>query len=157
MALHPLNDNHEPVQMGPLGVPGRLTVMPQARALVVFAHGSGSSHKSPRNRYVAEMLRTEGLATLLFDLLTIEEADDRRKVFDIELLAQRLQQAMQWVREQPALATLPLGIFGASTGAAAALVAAARQRPPVGAVVSRGISMSLRQRLEAVAHVCKVF
>lgn len=109
-----------------------------AGALVVFAHGSGSSRTSPRNRFVAAVLQQRGLATLLLDLLTPDEAEDRRNVFDIALLASRLGEAMAWARAQPGLAAAPIGLFGASTGAAAALVAAARHPHDVDAVVSRG-------------------
>ena len=112
--------------------------MPQGvQGVVVFAHGSGSGRFSPRNQYVAQVLRNAGLATLLLDLLEAEEAEDRQKVFDIELLAERLQSAADWLSGQPETRGLGLGYFGASTGAAAALVAAARQ-PSVQAVVSRG-------------------
>jgi putative phosphoribosyl transferase len=105
---------------------------------VVFAHGSGSGRASPRNLAVARSLNESGLATLLFDLLTEAEARDRANVFDIELLARRLVQATAWLRGQPDAGTLPIGYFGASTGAAAALVAAAELGEEVGAVVSRG-------------------
>jgi putative phosphoribosyl transferase len=105
---------------------------------VLFAHGSGSSRLSPRNRSVAAALNRAELATLLFDLLTEAEADDRRLVFDISLLAARLESAVAWVRQQPAVAQLPVGLFGASTGAAAALVAAADLGDQIRAVVSRG-------------------
>ena len=105
---------------------------------VIFAHGSGSSADSPRNRYVAEQLAESGLASLLFDLLTIDEADDRPCVFDIELLARRLVVATDWVSAQREIAQLPVGYFGASTGAAAALVASTRSPRPIAAVVSRG-------------------
>ncbi|MDH6125403.1 phosphoribosyltransferase family protein [Kitasatospora sp. GP82] len=118
---------------------GTLTVPPGAVAgVVVFAHGSGSSRHSPRNRFVAERLNRAGLATLLFDLLTDGEAADRAKVFDIALLAERLAEATRWLREQPEAERRPLGYFGASTGAAAALYAAADPGTPVDAVVSRG-------------------
>lgn len=106
--------------------------------VVVFAHGSGSGRHSPRNRFVAEVLQQAGLGTLLLDLLEEEEADDRRKVFDIDLLAERLQAAADWLQSDPAARELPLGYFGASTGAGAALVAAARHPDRVAAVVSRG-------------------
>lgn len=118
-------------------LPGYLEVPGGARGTVVFAHGSGSSRDSPRNRTVAETLNDEGLATLLFDLLTEAESADRGNVFDIDLLAARLRAATSWVRQHGETAELPLGYFGASTGAAAALVAAADE-PGVGAVVSRG-------------------
>jgi putative phosphoribosyl transferase len=113
-----------------------------ARGMVLFAHGSGSSRHSPRNRYVARVLRQAGLATLLFDLLTEEEeAIDMRTAelrFNIALLAQRLLQASDWTALQPQAKGLPLGYFGASTGAAAALVAAAQAPRPPAAIVSRG-------------------
>lgn len=108
------------------------------RGLVLFAHGSGSSRRSPRNRHVAGMLNQRGLATLLFDLLTVEESLDRRRVFDIPLLAGRVGEALGWLDEFDAFARLPTGLFGASTGAAAALVAAAGAPDRVAAVVSRG-------------------
>lgn len=109
-----------------------------ASGLVVFAHGSGSSRFSPRNRYVAEELQKAGFATLLFDLLSQEEAADRAKVFDIPLLAERVGDALRWALSEPASVGLPIGLFGSSTGAAAALVAAARWPERVKAVVSRG-------------------
>ncbi|KJK56718.1 phosphoribosyltransferase family protein [Saccharothrix sp. ST-888] len=109
-----------------------------ATGVVLFAHGSGSSRHSPRNRFVAERLNRAGLATLLFDLLTEAEAADRTKVFDIALLAERLGEATRRLREQSAAGRLPIGYFGASTGAAAALYAAAEPGASVGAVVSRG-------------------
>jgi putative phosphoribosyl transferase len=124
--------------IGPHRLPGTLTVPPDARGVVAFAHGSGSSRLSPRNQTVAQTLQEVGLATLLFDLLEEEEAEDRRKVFDIELLAQRLQEAADWIHGCEKTRGLRLGYFGASTGAAAALVAAARQPRKVSAVVSRG-------------------
>jgi putative phosphoribosyl transferase len=115
-----------------------LELPPVPRGVVVFAHGSGSSRYSPRNRQVARALRGAGFATLLFDLLTADEALDRRAVFDVELLAGRLADAVAWARAQPAVAGLRVGLFGASTGAAAALWAAAGLGDDVGAVVSRG-------------------
>ena len=126
------------VAVGPLRLPGNLNVPANPTALVVFAHGSGSSRLSPRNRAVAEALNAQGMATLLFDLLTPVEEADRANVFDIPLLAGRLVDAVKWIDRQPDLAPLPLGLFGASTGAAAALVAAAHLGTRVGAVVSRG-------------------
>jgi putative phosphoribosyl transferase len=120
---------------------GDLTVPAELVGLVLFAHGSGSSRKSPRNRFVAGVLAQRGLATLLFDLLTAaEEQVDARTAelrFDIALLARRLGAATRWAEQEPRLRSLPLGYFGASTGAAAALVAAAAL-PQVRAVVSRG-------------------
>jgi putative phosphoribosyl transferase len=117
---------------------GILSVPPDSRGIVLFAHGSGSGRLSPRNQYVAGVLQQAGIATLLFDLLDEEEAEDRSKVFDIELLAQRLEAAARWTQEQDVTRSLRLGYFGASTGAAAALVTAARQGGMVRAVVSRG-------------------
>jgi putative phosphoribosyl transferase len=113
--------------------------MPEAACgIILFAHGSGSSRFSPRNNYVARALQQAGLATLLFDLLTEPEAADRERVFDIPLLAERLTIATDWVAAQSETAPLPIGYFGASTGAAAALVAAARGGRNIAAVVSRG-------------------
>ena len=117
---------------------GDLRLPEDAGGLVIFAHGSGSSRLSPRNREVAGSLNRAGLATLLFDLLTDAEAADRVKVFDIELLAKRLAAVTRWAAGEPGLSGLPLGYFGASTGAAAALRAAARLGGEIGAVVSRG-------------------
>ena len=117
---------------GILGLPA------DPQAAVVFAHGSGSGRLSPRNQYVARALNQAGLATLLIDLLEEHEADDRRKVFDVGLLAERLSCAADWLKQQPEMRALRLGYFGASTGAAAALVAAARDAAEVSAVVSRG-------------------
>ena len=105
---------------------GILRVPPGADGVVAFAHGSGSGRFSPRNQFVARALEEGGLATLLLDLLEEDEARDREKVFDVELLAERLQSAADWLRQEPETATLRLGYFGASTGAGAALVAAAR-------------------------------
>jgi putative phosphoribosyl transferase len=113
--------------------------LPQDPAgLVVFAHGSGSGRLSPRNTFVAQSLQAGGLATLLIDLLEDVEADDRRKVFDIDLLANRLLAVSDWMAHQPTTQRLPVGYFGASTGAGAALQAAARSPASVAAVVSRG-------------------
>lgn len=126
------------VTIPPLGLAGILRLPRAAKGLVVFVHGSGSSRLSPRNNAVAEGLAAGGIASLLFDLLTPAEEDDRRNVFDIALLSERLAGAIAWIDGEPALRRLPLGLFGASTGAAAALVAAARLRDRIGAVVSRG-------------------
>jgi putative phosphoribosyl transferase len=118
---------------------------------VVFAHGSGSSRHSPRNQFVAEQLHRAGLGTLTFDLLTDAEASDRRNVFDIGLLAKRLARATDWVRRHHAVGDLPVALFGASTGAAAALVAASVPSQSVAAVVSRGGRPDLAgDRLELV-------
>jgi putative phosphoribosyl transferase len=126
------------VEIGPHRLPGAITVPAQAHALIVFAHGSGSSRLSPRNRAVAEALNEQRMATLLFDLLTPDEEQDRANVFDIPLLAGRLVEAVRWIDGEDNLGWLPLGLFGASTGAAAALVAAASLGERIGAVVSRG-------------------
>jgi putative phosphoribosyl transferase len=117
---------------------GTLTLPQGARAVIVFAHGSGSGRHSPRNQYVAQVLQQADLATLLLDLLEEQEAADRRNVFDIPLLASRLQAAADWLAHEDDTCGLPLGYFGASTGAGAALLAAARDPASVGAVVSRG-------------------
>jgi putative phosphoribosyl transferase len=106
--------------------------------VIVFAHGSGSGRFSPRNQYVAGALQDAGMGTLLIDLLEEDEAEDRRKVFDVELLAERLRAVAAWLDRDAEASALHVGYFGASTGAAAALVAAARQAEPVGALVSRG-------------------
>lgn len=126
------------VQVGEARLAGRLEVPQPALGLVVFAHGSGSNRASPRNRYVAEVLQAIGLATLSFDLLEAAEAGDRRKVFDIPLLGARATQALDWLAQRGDTAALPTGLFGASTGAAAALCAAAARPGRVRAVVSRG-------------------
>ena len=126
------------VQIPPLGLAGTLRYPAGARALVIFAHGSGSSRFSPRNVQVAEGLNRRRIATLLFDLLLPEEESDRRNVFDIELLGQRLIDAVRWITGEPDVGMLPVGLFGASTGAAAALVAASLLGDRIGAVVSRG-------------------
>jgi putative phosphoribosyl transferase len=136
-------DNALPARMRTIKIPsvgleGLLGLPTAAKGVVLFAHGRGSGRFSPRNNFVAEALRQAGLATLLFDLLTDKEAYDRRNVFDIALLAQRLSMAAAWVGDDAETATLALGYFGASTGAAAALVAAAADRGRVAAVVSRG-------------------
>ena len=130
------------ISVGPVLLEGDLAVPKGAAGVVLFAHGSGSSRHSPRNKFVAAELRKAGMATLLIDLLTREEERFEeftgRLRFDIELLAQRLTGASQWLEAQRDAVALPVGYFGASTGAAAALVAAARQPDRVAAVVSRG-------------------
>ena len=126
------------VRIPPIGLPGILHVLSDAYACVAFAHGSGSSRLSPRNLTVAQALNARGIATLLFDLLTAEEESDRNNVFDISLLAARLADAVRWLDESPQISPLPIGLFGASTGAAAAIVAAARLGRRIGAIVSRG-------------------
>jgi pimeloyl-ACP methyl ester carboxylesterase len=119
-------------------LPARISVPPDPTGVVVFAHGSGSSRLSPRNVPVAGHLETRGFATVLFDLLTAEESRDRRNVFDIVLLGDRLTGAVRAARLAQDLSVLPVGLFGASTGAAAALVTAAELPADVRAVVSRG-------------------
>jgi putative phosphoribosyl transferase len=126
------------VRIPPNDLPGTLILPARAQAVVAFAHGSGSGRFSPRNRQVAARLHQESLGTLLFDLLTEREADDRRNVFDIPLLARRLGEAIDFLRSDATTRKLPLGLFGASTGAAAALVAAAQRPAQVSAIVSRG-------------------
>ena len=140
-ATQPLADHTpEPVHV-PIGhdlsLPGTLSLPPHPGGIVLFAHGSGSSRLSPRNQFVANRLFAANLGWLLFDLLTDAEAESRAAVFDIPLLAARLRQATSWVATYPATRDLPAGYFGASTGAAAALVAAAGD-PRIRAVVSRG-------------------
>jgi dienelactone hydrolase len=130
------------IPIGRATLEGDLDIPAGSRAVVLFAHGSGSSRQSPRNRYVARVLRDAGLATLLMDLLTAEEEvadrDTGHLRFDIGLLADRLVGATDWLGRAPETAGFPVGYFGASTGAAAALVAAAGRPEEVGAVVSRG-------------------
>jgi putative phosphoribosyl transferase len=126
------------IRIPPHNLPGTLILPAQPQAVIAFAHGSGSGRFSPRNRQVAARLQQENLGTLLFDLLTEAEADDRRNVFDIPLLAQRLGEAIDFLRAHAATRALPIGLFGASTGAAAALVAAAERPDEISAVVSRG-------------------
>ena len=132
------DEERRDVRIPPRGLIGTLRIPRNPVALVVFAHGSGSSRLSPRNVLVAGALNACGIATLLFDLLTPAEEEDRGNVFDILLLAERLVEVIRWLDRDPVLAALPLGLFGASTGAAAALVAAGRLPGRVGAVVSRG-------------------
>jgi len=131
-----------PVVVAPPGLEGDLAIPPQATGLALFAHGSGSSRFSPRNRYVAAFLQQGGLATLLIDLLTSqeEEVDDvtRELRFDIGMLARRLVQTAEWLAGHPRAGALDIGCFGASTGGGAALVAAAQRPDLVRAVVSRG-------------------
>ncbi len=126
------------ITIGKVGLEGILAVPPASAGIILFAHGSGSGRFSPRNNFVARALREAGFATLLFDLLTGAEAQDRDNVFDIPLLAERLLMATAWVSQDGATASLPVGYFGASTGAAAALVAAASGAWPIAAIVSRG-------------------
>jgi putative phosphoribosyl transferase len=139
------------VPAGDLRLPGDLVLPGAPFGVILFAHGSGSGRLSPRNRYVAERLNRVGLATLLLDLLTPAEESDRANVFDVPLLADRLAHATSWIRGRPETASLALGYFGASTGAAAALWAAAEPDASVAAVVSRGGRPDLAaERLRAV-------
>lgn len=133
-----MSASHIRVSIPPMQLKGDLRVPKAARGVVIFAHGSGSSRLSPRNQAVAAVLVEAGFATLLLDLLTEEEAAQRANVFDIDLLTGRLLDALAWVRGDPDLKDLPIGLFGASTGAAAALKAAAVRPKQVDAVVSRG-------------------
>jgi putative phosphoribosyl transferase len=126
------------VAAGGVRLRGRLVVPEGSQSMVVFAHGSGSSRHSPRNRYVADRLVRAGLGTLLLDLLTAAESADRRNVFDVALLAHRLLAVRGWLQDHARLGTAQVGLFGASTGAAAALLAAAEPGSRIGAVVSRG-------------------
>jgi putative phosphoribosyl transferase len=134
------------IALGPLRLQGILGRTGGDRGIVVFAHGSGSGRRSPRNQFVATVLNEAGFATLLFDLLTVEEEERERYTrhlrFDIGLLAERLFATTLWLNMQPSLRSMPVGYFGASTGAAAALVAAAQDADAgttrIGAVVSRG-------------------
>jgi putative phosphoribosyl transferase len=130
--------SEELVAIPPFGLEGLLVLPSPCRAVVIFAHGSGSSRNSPRNRHVAAALQQAGFGTLLFDLLAESEAGNRDLVFDIELLAKRLLLATKWLGQRMERMPPRIGYFGASTGAAAALVAAAQPDCPVGAIVSRG-------------------
>ncbi len=134
----PVRDEEVEIHVGPVRLAGHFTVPEVLRGMVVFAHGSGSSRHSPRNRFVAATLNGAGLGTLLFDLLSPDEEIDRAHVFDIPLLAARLTTVTKWLRAQPESVGSRIGYFGASTGAAAALWAAAQPGANVGAVVSRG-------------------
>jgi putative phosphoribosyl transferase len=140
------------IPAGGATIEGMLEIPEGAVGLVLFAHGSGSSRHSPRNNFVAGMLREAGVGTLLMDLLTPEEDRDYAQRFDIDLLTGRLLDAARWVGAQEAAQTLPLGFFGASTGAAAALEAAAALGVTTRAVVSRGGRPDLASR-EALAKV----
>lgn len=135
---------------------GDLEVPAKAQGVVIFAHGSGSSRKSPRNRQVAKTIRDRGMGTLLFDLLTPDEEREDEVTgalrFDIHMLAQRLEGATRWLLSQPQWKDMKIGFFGASTGAAAALLAAAHMRDQVSAVVSRGGRPDLASGVLAQVH-----
>jgi dienelactone hydrolase len=130
------------IPVGKLNLEGELTIPQSAHGLVLFVHGSGSSRKSPRNRYVAKLLNEAGVATLLFDLLSLKEETvdlySKEYRFNIELLAERLEKVTDWVAKNPTTKNLSLGYFGASTGAAAALIAETRTSHLIRAIVSRG-------------------
>jgi pimeloyl-ACP methyl ester carboxylesterase len=160
MSRREVDTNHDvtiPLQHGRLVLRGRLQIPELPLGLVVFVHGSGSGRFSPRNQYVADVLGRAGFATLLFDLLTVEEEERDRATaqwrFDIALLSERLVGVSEWLAGRPEVQGLPLGYFGASTGAAAALVAAARMPARVRAVVSRGgrpdLALPLLSRVQA--------
>ena len=134
----PLRNEAVTIPAGRVALAGLLTIPDEPAGVIVFAHGAGSSRFSPRNRFVAAVLNEAGFATVLADLLTRTEELDRANVFDIELLSARLAEVARWARRRPELAELPVAYFGASTGAAAALIAAADGDPEVAAVVSRG-------------------
>lgn len=136
--MTPSPEHHVRITRNHVSLEGILGLPADSRGVVVFAHGSGSGRFSPRNNFVARHLQQHGLATLLLDLLTPDEADDRNKVFDIDLLASRLLLAKSWLEEESRTKELGIGYFGASTGAGAALQAAARNPSKIQAVVSRG-------------------
>lgn len=126
------------IKIGNIFLEGSLAVPPDASGIVVFAHGSGSSRYSPRNMFVAEELQEDGIGTLLVDLLTKKEDEVYERRFDIDLLANRLEKVIAWLMRKPKTKDLPIALFGASTGAAAALTAAARYGGRIASVVSRG-------------------
>jgi len=136
---------------------GMLEVPPDATGLVVFAHGSGSSRKSPRNNFVAEVIRDRGLGTLLFDLLTEEEDQVRENRFDVPLLTERLVAVTEWLRDRDDTVDLNVGYFGSSTGAASALRAAARLGDDVDAVVSRGGRVDMASEVLADVQAPSLF
>jgi dienelactone hydrolase len=136
--LTTLTEQQVKIPAGGVTLEGTLVLPPTASAVVIFAHGSGSSRHSPRNRYVAGVLQDAGIGTLLFDLLTHDEDTVYENRFNIELLTERLKSTTIWLRMQPRTAGFSLGYFGASTGTASALRAAAGLGKEIGAVVSRG-------------------
>jgi dienelactone hydrolase len=136
--VNAVSEQHVTIPTGGVVLRGILTQPEQARAGVIFAHGSGSSRLSPRNKFVADTLAKEGFVTLLFDLLTPDEDADYENRFNIDLLAERLKAATLWLKAHPQTAGLRLGYFGASTGSASALRAAADPATEIKAVVSRG-------------------
>lgn len=126
------------INVGDVFLEGELTMPENPSGLIIFSHGSGSSRFSPRNRLVSQFLNKNGFGTFLFDLLTQEEDQDYERRFDIELLSRRLEEATRYLIKLPALNNIPLGYFGASTGAASALIAASKLQNKIKAVVSRG-------------------
>ncbi|WP_311172034.1 dienelactone hydrolase family protein [Halobellus ordinarius] len=145
------------IPVGDVELQGNLNVPAEASGLVMFAHGSGSSRKSPRNNFVAEVIRKRGLGTLLFDLLTEEEDRVRENRFDIPLLTDRLVAVTRWLRDRDATRGLNIGYFGSSTGAASALRAAVRLQGAVSAVVSRGGRVDLAEEVLSDVHVPTLF
>lgn len=141
------------IPVNDVSVEGDLTIPQNAKGIVLFAHGSGSSRLSPRNQFVAQTLNASGIGSLLFDLLTPREDTNYENRFNINLLTQRLIMATRWIQEYPQAQDLPLGYFGASTGAAAALMAAAELGLDIRCVVSRGgrpdLAMEVLDRVEA--------
>jgi pimeloyl-ACP methyl ester carboxylesterase len=140
-----LLDGVTAIQLDQVTLEAQIALPIVANGVVLFAHGSGSSRLSPRNQYVATVLQEAGFGTVLVDLLTEEEDRASEKRFDIALLADRLAQIIDWLEDQPDTATYPLGLFGASTGSAAALIAAAQRPGPVRAIVSRGGRVDLAE------------
>ncbi len=134
----PIQERYVEVPADGVTLKGILAVPRNAAGVVLFAHGSGSGRFSPRNNYVARVLQEASIATLLIDLLTEDEAEDRRLVFDIDLLTRRVMDASGWLQQNSETRSLPIGYFGASTGSAAALRAAAEEGSSIAAVVSRG-------------------
>ena len=156
-AERPLRDEEIQVRAGLVDLCARITVPGTPIGTVVFAHGSGSSRHSPRNRYVASVLNAAGLATLLIDLLDPAEEFQRAYVFDIRLLAERLGDATRWISALPELESTRIGLFGASTGAAAAMWAAAQPDSGISAVVSRGGRADLAAPLLAAVTAPTLF
>lgn len=142
MSSIPRSENEVLIALGKIKLAGELIIPVEAKGIVLFAHGSGSSRFSPRNQFVARFLREQNLATLLIDLLTAEEDQvdqlTREHRFNIDLLADRLIGITHWLLQEEKTKNLPIGYFGSSTGAAAALIAAAKERESISAVVSRG-------------------
>jgi len=148
-----LNKKQVQIPIADFSLEGDLAVPDKAQTIVIFAHGSGSSRLSPRNQFVAKFLQDQGFATLLFDLLTVKEDEDYANRFDIPLLAERLKIATQWLQKQKEFSKFTIGYFGASTGAAAALIAAADLNEQIKAVVSRGgrpdLAMDILEQVKA--------